>query len=154
MMTREATQSVMDGYLTALRSRGSFAQYFSDDIVVTIVDANQQIAGKDAARAAIIDLHQTTFNASIDIKHLIVGDAVASAEALFTGTHEREFAGIPANGREVHVPYAAFWTLADDKITELRLYGFVSGIVQQLTADQRESLRSHEELVATAGRKG
>src|SRR3954451_13379523 len=115
-MTREATQSVMDAYLEALRSRGAFAQYFSDDVVVTIVDANQQIVGRDAAQAAIIDLHQLTFNATADMTRLVVDAGAASAEAMFIGTHEREFAGIPASGHSVQVPYAVFWTLACEKI--------------------------------------
>ena len=59
---------------------------------------------------------------------------IASAEAVFVGTHISEFAGIPATGRDVRVPYAVFWELEEGQITSLTLYGPMSGIIQQLTA--------------------
>jgi predicted ester cyclase len=57
----------------------------------------------------------------------------AAAEFIFEGTHTGEFAGIPATGKKVHVPYTAFYDLHYGKITGLRLYGF-GALIQQLQA--------------------
>ena len=51
------------------------------------------------------------------------------------GTHTGEFAGIPATGKEVAVPYAVFYDVADGQITALRIHGFASGLVAALTAE-------------------
>ncbi len=134
-MTQARTEEVMGAYVDALLSNGSFADYFADDIVVTMVDVNQEIVGRDAAEAAIVDFHQVAFAAAPEVQTFIAGPGIAYAEVHFVGTHTGDFFGIPATGREVNVPYVAVWELADDKITALRLYGPASGLVQQLTAE-------------------
>jgi len=134
-MTRERTEEVMGAYIDALLSNGPFAKYFADDIVVTMVDVNQEIVGRDAAEAAIVDFHQVAFAAAPEVQTFIAGSGIAYAEMHFLGTHTGDFFGIPATGREVNVPYVAVWELSGDKITALRLYGPASGLVQQLTAE-------------------
>jgi predicted ester cyclase len=59
----------------------------------------------------------------------------ASTELVFVGTHTGDFAGIPASGKQVAVPYAAFYDLADGMITALRIHGFATGLVAALTAE-------------------
>ena len=54
---------------------------------------------------------------------------------VFVGTHTGDFAGIPASGKQVAVPYSVFYDLADGKITALRIYGFATGLVAALTAE-------------------
>ncbi len=133
-MSLARTEEVMAGYVDALLNGGDFAAYFADDIVVSMVDVGQETVGRDAAEKAIIDLHTVAFAAAPEVQTFVVGPGIASAEIIFVGTHEGDFAGIPATGQAVNVPYAVFWTLADDKITGLRLYGLASGLIQQLTA--------------------
>lgn len=134
-MTQARTEEVMGAYVDALLSNGPFADYFADDVVVTFVDVGQEIVGRDEAEAAIIDFHQVAFAAAPEVQTFIAGPGIAYAEVLFVATHTGDFAGIPATGREVSVPYAAVWELSGDKITALRLYGPASGLVQQLTAE-------------------
>ena len=68
------------------------------------------------------------------VENLVIGEGTGALEAVFVGTHTGEFAGIAATGIEVAVPYSVFYELADGKITNLRIYALVEGIVQQLQA--------------------
>ncbi len=135
VMTQHETEAVMTDYQDAMLSNGSFEEYFADNIVITMVDVNERIVGKDAARDAMVQLNQVAFNASIKTKDFIVGPGIASSEAVFTGVQIGEYAGIPMTMRQVEVPYSVFWELEGGKITSLKIYGLVTGIVQQLTSD-------------------
>lgn len=127
------TRAVLDPYLAALVAREDIAPYFADDVVLSLVEIGQEIAGRDAVAGAIADLHQQTFDARPEVVHLVVSEGSAAGEFVFTGTHTGEFAGIAATGREVRVPYTVFYDLEDGRITALRIYGFASGLVAALT---------------------
>jgi steroid delta-isomerase-like uncharacterized protein len=138
-MSRWRTEEVMREYLAALLGNGPFANSFADDIVVTLVDVGQEIVGREAAEAAIVNFHQVAFAAKPEVKTFTAGSGIAWAELVLVGTHTGDFVGIPATGRSVRVPYVAVYDLADDKITALRLYGPAAGLVQQLTASESPS---------------
>jgi predicted ester cyclase len=134
-MSQVETQTAIDAYLTALVAREDIAPFFSDDIVLELVDVGQEIQGRDAVAGAIVELHEQTFDARPELANLLVGEGTAAVEAVFVGTHTGEFVGIPATGWEVAVPYAVFYDLADGEITALRIHGFASGLVAALTAE-------------------
>ena len=134
-MSLEETQSVIDAYLAALVAREDIAPFFSDHVVLTLVEFGQEIQGREAVAGAIVDLHQQTFDARPEVMNLIVSEGKAAGEFVFVGTHTGEFVGIPTTGRSVRVPYTVFYDLADGQITALRIQGFASGIVAQLTAE-------------------
>jgi predicted ester cyclase len=134
-MSTEETQAAIDAYLAALVAREDIAPFFSDDVVLELVDVGQEIQGRDAVAGAIVDLHEQTFDARPELTNLLVGEGTAAVEAVFVGTHTGEFVGIPATGREVAVPYAVFYDLAEGEITALRIHGFASGLVAALTAE-------------------
>ena len=135
VMTQRETEAVIADYQDAMLSNGSFEEYFADNIVITMVDVNERIVGKDAAHDAMVQLNQVAFNASTETRDFIVGPGIASAEAVFTGVQIGEYAGIPMTRRQVEVPYSIFWQLEGGKITSLKIYGLVTGIIQQLTSD-------------------
>src|ERR671917_295481 len=66
-MSLEETQAVIDGYLTALVDREDIAPFFSDDVVLTLVEFGQEIQGREAVAGAIVDLHQQTFDARPEV---------------------------------------------------------------------------------------
>ena len=132
---REETRTVIDAYLAALVARKDIAPFFSDDVVLELVDVGQRIQGRAAVAGAIIGWQQQSFDARPELRSVIVGEGTAAIEAVFVGTQIGEFAGIPASGKHVAVPYAVFYDVTNGKITALRIYGFVSGMVAQLTAD-------------------
>ena len=129
------THSVIDAYLAALVAQEDIAPFFSEDIVLELVDVGQEIRGRDAVAGTIVGWQQQAFDAHPEITHLIVSEGTAAVEAVFIGTHTGEFVGIPATGREVAVPYAVFYELADGEITVLRIHGFATGLVAALTAE-------------------
>jgi steroid delta-isomerase-like uncharacterized protein len=134
-MSVEETRAVIDVYVEALVAREDIAPYFSEDVVLDLVDIDQQIQGRDEVAAAIADLHEVAFDAHPEVVNVVVAEGTAVLEALFVATHTGEFAGIPATGKEIAVPYAVVYDLADGEITELRIYGFATGVVAALTAE-------------------
>jgi predicted ester cyclase len=116
-MSLEETQAAIDVYLAALVARADIAPSFSDAIVLELVDVNQEIEGREAVAGAIVELHERTFDARPELTNLIVGEGTAAMEAVFIGTHTGEFAGIPASGKAVAVPYAVFYELVEGETT-------------------------------------
>jgi steroid delta-isomerase-like uncharacterized protein len=75
--------------------------------------------------SAFPDLHITLHNVIAE------GELVATRGA-FTGTHQGEFMGIPATGRQVNVPYIDFWRLEDGKAVENWVQMDMIGMMTQL----------------------
>ena len=48
------TQSVIDAYLAALVAQEDIAPFFSEDIVLELVDVGQEIRGRDAVAGTIV----------------------------------------------------------------------------------------------------
>jgi predicted ester cyclase len=134
-MSIAETQAVLDAYFAALVAREDLAPYFSDDVVLELVDVGQRIEGRDEVAGAIAELHEQTFDATPELTSSVIGEGTAALELVFVGTHTGDFAGIPATGTEVAVPYAAFYDVVDGEITALRIHGFGTGLVAALTAE-------------------
>ena len=83
---------------------------------------DQRFEGPDAVEQMIDYMHRQAFEARLEVRSMVVGDGQAAAEFDFVGRHTGEFAGVPATGREVRVPYCVVYDLEDGKITALRLY--------------------------------
>ena len=81
-------------------------------------------------------LHTQALDAHPEVKNLVVGDDWALLEADLVGTHIGEFAGVPATGASLRVPYAVVYDLSPGGITALRAYIPVIQMVQQLRGAQ------------------
>ena len=57
---------------------------------------------------------------------------ISALEAVFVARHISEFAGIPAAGARVSLPYTVFYELDGDQITVLRAYLSIAALVAQL----------------------
>jgi steroid delta-isomerase-like uncharacterized protein len=126
----------MDGYLAALLNGGDFGQFFTDDVAWTTMETGDHVRGREAVRDYILALHTQLFDAHPEVRSVAVADGIAALEADFVGTHIAEFAGIPATGSDIRVPYCVAYDLGDAGITALRGYFPVSQIVAQLQAAQ------------------
>jgi steroid delta-isomerase-like uncharacterized protein len=131
-MSVEETESAIRAYLDALLTGGDFASLFADDVVWTTMETDDQIRGREAVRDFIVALHSQLFDASPELKNVTVADGVAGLEAVFVGTHTAEFAGVPATGTTVRLPYSVFYDVSGGKIDALRAYFPITALVQQL----------------------
>lgn len=135
-MGTDTSRDIMDGYMDALVNGGDFGQYLAEDVRWTTVETGDEVRGRDAVRDYIVGLHTQALDAHPEVKNLVVGDGGAFLEADLVGTHTGEFAGIPATGARVRVPYAVAYDLSLEGITALRAYIPVMQMIDQLRAAQ------------------
>ena len=117
----------------ALVKRESFPAYFTDDVVATFEGTDQRADGREAAGQLIRYVHEGAFDARMELKNLLTDDGKAAIEADFVGTHTGEFAGIPATGRAVRVPYSVLYDLRGNRISALRIYFPMGQLIEQLS---------------------
>jgi steroid delta-isomerase-like uncharacterized protein len=127
-------RQVMQDYLDILAKRADFPAYFTDDVVATFEGTDQRADGREAAGQLIRYVHEDAFDARMELKNLLTDDGKAAIEADFAGTHTGEFAGIPATGRTVRVPYSVVYDLRGDQISALRIYFPLNLLTEQLTS--------------------
>jgi predicted ester cyclase len=134
MTITESGRTTMDAYLQALTTRGAFADFLTDDVTLDMVGAGMTAQGRAQVENVIRYAHEQAFDGRPELKSLIVDpDGRRSAiEADFIGRHTGEFAGIPATGRNVRVPYSVHYDLTSSGISALRIYGLVEGLVSAL----------------------
>ena len=129
-------RATMDDYLEALTTRGDFAVYFTDDVTFELIGTAQVISGRSAVEDFIRYAHETAFDSSVEVRTVTLdqdGNRCA-LELVFSGPHTGDFIGIPATGREVRVPYCAYYELTDDGISSVRVYGVLQALISALTA--------------------
>ena len=131
MSIQETEQTIRD-YLDALLNGGDFAAFFADDVGWTTMETGEEIRGRQAVKDFIVALHSQWFTASPELRNVTAADSVAAIEAVFAGTHTAEFAGIPATGATVRLPYAVSYDINAGKIQALRAYFPVLALIQQL----------------------
>jgi predicted ester cyclase len=133
MTVVESARATMNSYLKDLVARGNFAQYFAPDVTFQIMWSNQELArGPQAVEATIRYFHEQAFDANPELKCLLVDGDHATAEMDFVGRHVAEFAGKPATGKNVRVPYIAMYDLEGDRIKALRIYLSMDELMRQL----------------------
>lgn len=131
-MSVEEAETTIRGYLAALLTGGDFVSFFADEVLWTTMETGDQIRGREAVRDFIIALHSQLFDASPELGNVTLADGVAGLEAVFVGTQIAEFAGVPATGTVVRLPYSVFYDVSGGKIDALRAYFPITALVQQL----------------------
>jgi predicted ester cyclase len=134
MTITESGRTTMDAYLQAPTTRGSFADFLTEDVTLDMVGAGLSAQGRAQVEDFIRYAHEQAFDGRPELKSLTVDpDGRRSAiEADFIGRHTGEFAGMPASGRNVRVPYSVHYDLTSSGISALRIYGLAEGLVSAL----------------------
>lgn len=134
MTITESGRTTMDAYLHALTIRASFAEFLTDDVTLDMVGAGMSAQGREQVEGFIRYAHEQAFDGRPELKSLIVDldGRRAAVEVDFVGRHTGDFAGIPATGRDVRVPYSVHYDLDDGGISALRIYGLAEGLVNAL----------------------
>ena len=127
-------RQMMQDYLEAFAKGADFGQYFTSDVVLTVMGTDQRAVGREAAEQQTRNMYERAFDARIEVRNLLVDDDKAAVEADFAGTHIGEFAGIVPAGRAVRVPYSVVYDLRDGQISALRVYFPMSMLAEQLTS--------------------
>lgn len=133
-MCSEQTQRTIEQFAETMISGGPYQTFFAEDVVFTMSGVIPAIEGPAASRDAIDLLLYEQFDAQLEVRSIVAGPGHAALEATFVGTHTGEFAGVPATGALVVVPYGVFYELVDGKITVLNVYGLAEGLYQQVSA--------------------
>ena len=131
-MADRSAHDVMQDYLAALVQRGDFERFFAPDVRWTTMETGDQVTGREAVRDFIVGFHTMAFDARPQLVGLVAQGSTAVLEARFVGRHTGDFAGVPATGAEIDLPYCVGYTIADGLITELRAYMPVLAMRAQL----------------------
>lgn len=117
-----ATRTRFETYLQALSDRTDFARYLHDDVTLSIL-GGPSASGCTGVTGLIMAIHAQMFDAQVQVKRTSCERYHATAELVFVGTHTGEFAGVPASGNRVEVPYMAAYDFAvDGRISAIRVY--------------------------------
>jgi len=115
----------------------------ADDVVFTHMATGDEHRGPDAVRAMLDYMYRQAFNATAEIRTRICSEDRAMIEADFVGTHTGEFAGIPATGRQVRVPFCVVYDLTGDRITRGRVYMEMPVMMRQLGGAAQPAAAAH-----------
>ncbi len=131
-----SARTTVESYVDALVAGGPFEQYFTDDVSLDMVGAGIFVRGRDEVAAATRAAHFEVFDSAVEFTSIVVDDSGAKGalEAIFAARQIGEFAGIPATARDVRVPYSVHYELTDGRISALRVYGLVQGLLSALTS--------------------
>jgi predicted ester cyclase len=132
MTAIESARATMTAYLDTLVARGAYETFFTADASLYVMGTDQEAHGRDQVAAMIRYLHEQAFDARPQLKCLLVDGEKSAIEADFVGTHVAEFAGKPATGKEVRVPYSVVYDLEGEQIAALRIYMSLDEILRQL----------------------
>ena len=134
MTVIETARTTMTAYLETLLAGGTYDPFFTADASLYVMGTDQEAHGRDQVVGLIRYLHEQAFDAHPQIKCLLVDGEKSAIEADFVGKHIAEFAGKPATGKEIRVPYSVVYDLEGEQIAALRIYGLLDGIIRQLEA--------------------
>jgi len=128
-MSIESTRETM---LSFLNSEHGDVSMMAEDVVFTIMATGQEHHGRDAVLGMLNYFYHIAFDATATPRVTLFGENNAMLEADFVGKHIGEFAGIPATGKDVHVPLCVVYDLANDQIKRGRVYFETPALLQQL----------------------
>lgn len=114
------------------RDFDAFAETHADDVLLN--DNGEEYHGIDT----VVEHERTRYEAFPDMEYapaaiLAEGDMLAG-QWMVTGTHEREFEGIPPTGETVEFPASGVMQIDDGKIATVWLTYDRLGMLQQLGA--------------------
>jgi steroid delta-isomerase-like uncharacterized protein len=118
-MSIDETRAVMDRYLS---SGHSDLDVMAPDVVFTVMATGQEFRGPDAVAGMLEFFYHGAFEATAEEMNLVIGEGEAVGEWSFIGRHVGEFAGVPATNKEVRVPLAVAYDLADGQVKHARIY--------------------------------
>ena len=128
-MSIASTQELLTAYW-----QNHDAQYMTPDATLTDTSTGQVVSGPEAIHQMIHYLYNVAFDAGLEEMCPMFTENGAVLEGQFVGTHQSEFAGIPATGRRVRVPICVVYDTENNLVKHIRVYLQAAVLMQQLTA--------------------
>ena len=133
-MSSNRVRDTMTGYVETLTRLGDVGPYLAPEVVMTVMENGDTVTGRDAVRDTVIAMHSQGVRGEITVRNLLIDGDVAVLEAEFVGTHVGDFAGIPATGGTVRLPYTIVYEVGPEGITALRGYASFTAVAMHLQA--------------------
>lgn len=127
-MSIESTAAVMQRYWD-----GHDHDAVAEDAVFTDIASGQSWRGRAAIDGMLDFFYEQAFDARFESQQTYIADGLAAVEGRFIGVHKGEFAGVPGSGKQVDVPLAVFYSVAEHSITEGRVWFMLSSFLQQVS---------------------
>lgn len=128
-MSVETTRDVMTRFFNAAHGDVSM---LADDVIFKLMATGQESATPQGVSEMFQYLYHVAFDAVATANVMVFGDDHAVCEFDFHGKHIGEFAGVPATGKEVHVPLCVVYDLEKGKIKAARIYFEIPALMAQL----------------------
>ena len=128
-MPIDRTREVMSRYWDSDHKDVSM---MAEDVVFTHMATGDEHRGPDGVRRMLDYMYRQAFDATAEIRSRFFGESQAVLEAEFVGKHIGEFAGIPATGRSVRVPFCVVYDLESGMIKRGRVYMEMPVLMRQL----------------------
>jgi steroid delta-isomerase-like uncharacterized protein len=106
----------------------------ADDVVFTVMATGQEYKGPEAILGMLNYFYHGAFEATAQLKNMVIGEGSAIVEWDFIGRHTGEFAGVPATDREVRVPLCVAYDLENDRIKRGRISFEIPAFLAQVGA--------------------
>ena len=107
-------------------------KYVAEDAVYINKATGERAEGREAIGKMLEYFYHTAFDAHPETTSMIVTEDKAMVEGFFIGKHIGEFAGLPATGKTVSVPFCVAYTLENGLIKEARIYMLGDVLMRQL----------------------
>jgi steroid delta-isomerase-like uncharacterized protein len=128
-MSVESTRKTMLSYWNAEHGDAST---LAQDVVYTMMATGKEYKGHEGVLELLNYMYHVAFEATANPRVTLFGEHNAMLEAEFAGKHIGEYAGIPATGKEVHVPLCVVYELENDLIKSGHIYLEVPALIEQL----------------------
>jgi steroid delta-isomerase-like uncharacterized protein len=113
-------------------SEHSDVSMMAEDVVFTVMATGQEHHGREGVQGMLNYFYHIAFDASANSRITLIAENSAFWEGDFIGKHIGEFAGIPATGKDVHVPLCIVYDLEKDEIKRGRVYFEMPALFEQL----------------------
>ena len=118
-MSVEETRAVMERYFA---SEHGDVSMMSPDVEFTIMSTGDVHRGPEAVLGMLNWFYHVAFEATAEPRNVVIADGRAFAEFDFVGRHIGEFAGVPGTGKDVRVPLAVAYDVANGQVVRGRVY--------------------------------
>lgn len=107
-------------------------KYIAEDAVYINTASGERAVGREAIGKLLHDFYHIAFEGKPRVTSQIITEDKAVIEGVYMGKHVGEYAGLPATGKTVTLPFCVSYTLENGLIKEARIYSSGDLLFRQL----------------------